>query len=284
MLAVLALIAGLRGAGDECRATAEEALELASSRSLVHVVLTARWALLALELGSGHAEDALGHARQVSELPLRLWAAPDRVEAAARAGDRELAGTWLAEFEAWAEGARQPWASSAALRSRALLAGDTDEAERLFAAALAADGQASRPHEHARTELAFGELLRRLRRRREAREHLRAALVGFEAVGADAWAERARVEIRASGQTARRREPSTRDDLTAQELQIARLVAEGLSNREVAAQLFLSPRTIDFHLRNVFRKLQISSRMQLVQLDLGAPGARPEPAIAPVRA
>jgi DNA-binding CsgD family transcriptional regulator len=105
-------------------------------------------------------------------------------------------------------------------------------------------------------------------------------------LGAAAWAERARVELRASGQTARRRESSTRDDLTAQELQIARLVAEGLSNRDVAAQLFLSPRTIDFHLRNVFRKLGISSRMQLVQLELRAADASvtaEQPAIAPVR-
>jgi DNA-binding CsgD family transcriptional regulator len=287
MLAVLALIAALRGDEAECRSKAEEALELASARRLVHVSLTARWALLALELGLGRAEDALGHARQVSELPLRLWAGPDRVEAAVRVGDQELAAAWLEELEAWATGAAQPWALSSVLRCRALIAGDTEEADRLFAEALAIEGHASRPLEHARTELARGELLRRTRRRREARQHLREALAGFEAVGADAWAERARVELRASGQTARRRKPSTRDDLTAQELQIARLVAHGLSNREVAAHLFLSPRTIDFHLRNVFRKLGISSRMQLVQLDLGGPGeatGREQPAIAPARA
>lgn len=100
------------------------------------------------------------------------------------------------------------------------------------------------------------------------------------------WAERARTELRASGQTARRRDPSTRDDLTAQELQIASLVTEGLTNREVAAQLFLSPRTVDFHLRNVFRKLDISSRTQLATLDLDIAKAKdsPEPisAISPV--
>jgi DNA-binding NarL/FixJ family response regulator len=129
-----------------------------------------------------------------------------------------------------------------------------------------------RPYERARSELALGELLRRARRRRQAREHLRIALERFEHLGAAHWAERAREELRASGQTARRRESSTRDDLTQQELQIARLVAHGLSNREVAAQLFLSPRTIDFHLRNVFRKLGVTSRMQLAQLDLERPG------------
>jgi DNA-binding NarL/FixJ family response regulator len=91
----------------------------------------------------------------------------------------------------------------------------------------------------------------------------------FETLGATLWAERARVELRASGQTARKRDPSTRGDLTAQELQIARFVADGLSNRDVAARLFLSPRTIDFHLRNIFRKLEISSRVELAHLDLG---------------
>jgi DNA-binding CsgD family transcriptional regulator len=284
MLAVLALIAALRGEEEECRSLAAEALELASARRLVHVSLTAHWALLVLELGLGRAEEALIHARHVSELPLRLWAATDRIEAAVRAGESELAEAWLAEFEAWAHGTKQPWAVSSALRCRALIAGDTEETDSLFAAASAADESPTRPLEHARTELAYGEFLRRTRRRREARDHLRAALSGFEALGAAAWAERARVELRASGQTARRREPSTRDDLTAQEVQIARLVAEGLSNREVAAQLFLSPRTIDFHLRNVFRKLGISSRMQLVQIDLGPPTHAAEPAIAPVRA
>jgi DNA-binding CsgD family transcriptional regulator len=287
MLAVVALIAALGGRDEDCRAIAKEALELASARRLVHVSLTAHWALLALELSLGQAEDALTHARRISELPVRLWAGADRVEAAYRAGEHGVAEAWLNEFEAWAQGAAQPWAVSAALRCRALVAGDTDDADRLFAAALSVEGHQSRPLEHARTELAFGELLRRTRRRREARDHLRAALAGFEAVDAHAWAERARVELRASGQSARRREPSTRDDLTAQELQIARLVAEGLSNREVAAQLFLSPRTIDFHLRNIFRKLGISSRMQLVQIDLGVPegsAAAQQPAIGPVRA
>ena len=116
--------------------------------------------------------------------------------------------------------------------------------------------------------MAYGEFLRRDRRRVEAREHLRTALDAFERLGATLWAERARVELRASGQTARKRDPSTRDELTAQELQIARFVSEGLANREVAAQLFLSPRTIDFHLRNIFRKLDITSRTALARLDL----------------
>jgi DNA-binding CsgD family transcriptional regulator len=129
------------------------------------------------------------------------------------------------------------------------------------------------PSSGARTELAFGEFLRRARRPREARQHLRAALDGFEALGAEVWAERARVELRASGQTARRRVADTRDQLTEQELQIAHFVAQGLSNREVAAQLFLSPRTIAAHLRNIFRKLGISSRTELARRHLESVGA-----------
>ena len=103
----------------------------------------------------------------------------------------------------------------------------------------------------------------------ESREHLRAAFAGFEALGAEPWAERAAAELRASGETARKRDPSTIDQLTPQELQIVRFVAEGLSNKEVAAQLYLSPRTIDYHLRNVFAKLGITSRTQLAHLPVG---------------
>jgi DNA-binding CsgD family transcriptional regulator len=269
MLSTLALLAALRGDEQECLSLAAESRELASARRLVHVEQTAQWALLALELGRGHADEALACAREVTELPVRIWAGPDRVEAAIRAGELDLAAGWLAELESWSASVAQPWASAASLRCRALLAGESEDADGLHAAAVAACEGPVRPFDRARTELACGEFLRRTRRRLEAREHLRKALRGFESLGAARWAERARNELRASGQTARRREPSTRDELTAQELQIARLVTEGLSNREVAAQLFLSPRTIDFHLRNVFRKLGISSRMQLVQFELG---------------
>ena len=121
----------------------------------------------------------------------------------------------------------------------------------------------------ARTELLFGEWLRRERRRSEARGHLRAAAAAFRALGAPRWEERAEAELRATGETARKREPSTLDQLTPQELQIAALVGEGLTNREIAAQLFLSPRTIEYHLRKVFSKLGIGSRSELIRR--GAP-------------
>ncbi|MGH3994747.1 MAG: helix-turn-helix transcriptional regulator, partial [Pseudonocardiaceae bacterium] len=125
------------------------------------------------------------------------------------------------------------------------------------------------PFDRARTELLYGEWLRRERRRMDARPHLRAALELFQQLAVSPWEERARAELRASGETARRRDPSTRDQLTPQELQIAHLVAEGMTNREIGAQLFLSPRTIDYHLRKVFTKLEIASRAELVRIGLG---------------
>jgi DNA-binding CsgD family transcriptional regulator len=267
-LVMLALLAAARGSEDECRSLAAESRELASARGLGIVAEVAQWALALLELGLGRAEQALRHGREISTTLAVFWGALDRIEAAIRADDRDSARAFLDVFEAWGESGGVAWPGAVVLHCRALLCEDESEAERLFVAALDAHTVAGRPFEHARSELAYGEFLRRVRRRVEAREHLRTALDGFETLGATLWAERARVELRASGQTARKRDASTRDTLTVQELQIARFVAEGLTNREVAAQLFLSPRTIDFHLRNVFRKLGISSRTALARLDL----------------
>ena len=267
-LVLLALIAALRGSEDECRSLAAESRELASARQLGIVLELAHWALALLELGLGRAEEALRRCREISSTLVVFWGGLDRIEAAIRAGEPETARAWLDVLEPWAESSASAWGRAVALHCRALLSDDERESERLFLEALDAHADASRPFEHARAELAYGEVLRRARRRVEARDHLRAALDSFETLGATLWAERARVELRASGQTARKRDPSTRNTLTEQELQIARFVAEGHTNREVAAQLFLSPRTIDFHLRNVYRKLGITSRTALARLDL----------------
>ena len=126
--------------------------------------------------------------------------------------------------------------------------------------------RAGRPFERARTELAFGEFLRRLRRRAQARTHLRAALERFDALGSALWSERARSELRASGETARKRDPSTLDQLTLRELQIALDLAAGLTTREAAAKLYLSPKTIEYHLRSVYRKLGVASRAELAEV------------------
>ena len=287
-LVLLALIAALRGDEEECRTLAAEGHELASARGLGVVAEIAQWALALLELGLGRAEEAVRREREISHTLAIYWSLLDRVEAAVRAGEQDSARPWLASFERWVESNEAAWGQAVLSHCCALLCEEASEAEHLFRRALEAHEQATRPFERARTELAFGEFLRRSRRRVEAREHLRAALDAFERLGAKHWAERARQELRASGQTARTREPSTRGDLTAQELQIARFVAQGLSNREVAAQLFLSPRTIDFHLRNVFRKLGLSSRTQLARLDLDSAnenvGDLADQAIRPARA
>ena len=268
LLSELAIVAALRGEEDECRALAAESAALASARRASYIGYIANSALVTLELGLGRADEALGHAQAFAVTPgLDFWDALDRIEAAVRAGAPERAVGTLQRFADWAQTGGSAWARPVAAHCRALVA-EPDEAERLFREALALHAGSGRPFERARTELAFGAFLRRTRRRKEARAHLRAALEAFEALGARLWVEHARVELRASGQTARQRDVSTLDQLTAQERQIAQRVAEGHTNREIAGQLFLSPRTIDFHLRNIFRKVDITSRIQLAQLDL----------------
>ena len=288
-LALLALIAAHRGQEDECRSLAAQAHELASARGFTFVESLANWALALLELELGRTEEAFLRAREISTTPAMLsMAGLDQIEAAVRAGEVATAHDLLARYEPWAERAGAAWARAVALHGRALIAEDEEESDLLFEAALEMHAEAARPFDRARTELAFGEFLRRARRPREARGHLRAALDGFEALRAELWAERARVELRASGQSARRRVDDTRGQLTEQELQIAHFVAQGLSNREVAAQLFLSPRTIAAHLRNVFRKLGISSRTELARLHLESVGAAADDsvdaAVRPTRA
>jgi DNA-binding CsgD family transcriptional regulator len=183
------------------------------------------------------------------------------------AGDRSTTAAAVADLEAFAAATGTAWAAAAAEHGKALLADDR-HAEAHFAEALAHHARSPRRVDQARTELAFGEYLRRARRRVDARAHLRAALEIFEDAGAAPWAERARQELRASGETARRRDDSPATALTPQELQVAGLVAEGLPNREVAARLFVSPRTVEFHLRNVFAKTGVTSRTELARLRL----------------
>ena len=144
-----------------------------------------------------------------------------------------------------------------------------DEAERWFLEALRLHAEGDRPFDRARTELVYGEFLRR-KRRGDAREQLRSALAGSSRFRAEPWAQRARTELRATGETARKRDPGTIDQLTPQELQIAQLVGEGLSNKDVAAQLFLSPRTVEYHLYKVFAKLGIASRSELIRKGVGS--------------
>jgi DNA-binding CsgD family transcriptional regulator len=198
---------------------------------------------------------------------------PDKIEAAMRAGRADAAAEAMPAFETWATHSGVYWAPPILAACKALVAGGEAATEQ-FEEALRLHARA-RPFDLARIQLLYGEHLRRLRRRVDARAQLRAALEGFERFGAEPWAERARTELRASGETARSRDPEAAPRLTPQELQVAQLVAQGLSNKEVAAQLFLSPRTIDAHLRSVFAKLEITSRTQLARMPLGD-GATPD--------
>jgi DNA-binding CsgD family transcriptional regulator len=195
---------------------------------------------------------------------------PDTIEAGVRAGRVDEAARLLPPFERFAGSSAAPWALALVARSRALVAPAADVAEVAYAEALELHEQAGRPFEQARTQLLYGELLRRERKRREARDHLRAAAETFASLGAEPWEQRAAAELRATGESARKRDASTLADLTPQELQIARLVAAGNRNREIASQLFLSPRTVEYHLRKVFAKVGITSRAELAQMDLGS--------------
>jgi DNA-binding CsgD family transcriptional regulator len=269
--ASLALIAALRGREEECRSHAAEALALATARGLGYQAALADWALARLDLSLGKPEEALVRLAELAAAGpgeshpfVKLVSTPELVEAAVRAGQTGAAQAALVEFERFARETAPPWTLALVARCRGLLSAG-GAAERHFKEALQRHGEGARPFDRARTELIFGEFLRRDGRRKEARLHLRAALDAFERLGAAAWAERARVELRASGETARERDPSTADRLTPQEQQIVRFVAEGSTNKQVAAQLFLSPRTVDHHLRNVFLKLGISSRSELIR-------------------
>ena len=268
-LVLLAEVAALRGREEEARRLAGEVLAEAAGRGLRGTLVLARRALGGLALAAGRSEEAVQHLEALwdgaaGQRGVAFASIPDLVEAAVRAGRPELGRQRLAPYLAWAEMAGSAEARALAARARALLA-DGAEADRLFDEALRAHAATDRLLDRARTQLLYGEHLRRERRRLDAREALRAALDTFEALGAASWAERARTELRATGETARRRDPSTLDQLTQQELQVMRTVSQGATNREAAAQLFISPRTVDHHLRSVFRKLGIRSRAELVR-------------------
>jgi DNA-binding CsgD family transcriptional regulator len=231
------------------------------------------WATAVRCNGLGRYEDALAAAERASEdtqVPLiSNWAAVELVEAATRSGMPERATSVLRRVSINAHAAGTEWALGVEARSRAL-AGDAEHAESAYREAIDRLSRTRLRVELARAHLLYGEWLRRQRRRLDAREQLRRAHELFTGFGMEAFAERARIELRATGEHARKRTVGTRHDLTAQEALIARLASRGASNPEIAAQLFISPATVAYHLRKVFTKLGVSSRRQLVR-------ALPEP-------
>ena len=251
---------------------ADAILALASRSGNQSLEIYASAALGLLELGRdapGLAAKHLEHAQAVAERcglvePNAIQWQADLIESQVRAGRAADASRSLDAFERLANATGRRWAHAAAARCRALLAPATgiDEA---FAEAHRLVAAEPSPFERARTELCWGERLRRAHRRVEARRHLEEALTRFEALGAAPWAEKAARELRSSGTHARRGPQNATRTLTAAESQIAALVAEGMTNKDIAAALFLSPKTIEFHLGHIYRKLDIHSRTQLAR-------------------
>ena len=269
LLAVLAFLASTIGDAEQCRRYADEARSIAGPLGIGLTNATVSWALARLDLALGRNDEAIERLTALAAAKpgdghpvVALWSTVDLVEAAARArrtdGILELLGT----VAAMARATNEAGAEAMAAWCRGLLGGpnaDTDLAE--AAAGFAGLGL---PVAAARARLVLGELLRRDRQPRAAREHLRAALDTFRSVGATAWAERAASELRASGEGVPVQEVEGIASLTAQELQIARYVSQGASNKDIAAQLFLSPRTVEYHLYKAYPKLGITSRSQLI--------------------
>jgi DNA-binding CsgD family transcriptional regulator len=211
---------------------------------------------------------AAGGVRLPNTFPLH----GDLIEAQVRLGKRADASTQLAGLLDDAKLTDSRWALAVGARCRALLADDAD-AEEAFEAALEHHDADSNELEAARTQLAYGERLRRLRKRRAAREQLHGALEKLDRLGARPWAERARAELRASGERLRNRKAAAHEQLTPQELQVSLAAADGLTNKEVGARLFLSPKTVEFHLGRAYRKLDVRSRAELIKLFAKEPTA-----------
>jgi DNA-binding CsgD family transcriptional regulator len=263
------MAAAWRGRSIEARALAEECMRQAFARNLGMQVAAAQHALVVLEIGLGRYEAALAAAREAcdgSSLYVVTATLPDLIEAAVRSGERELASAAVARLSERTIPAGTHWALGTLTRSRALVVEGSD-AERLYEDAIEHLRRSRVAPALARAHLLYGEWLRRARRRREAREELQTARDMFVFMGAQAFAERARVELAATGAHSVRRDGRTPEVLlTAQESHIARLARDGASNAEIAAELFISARTVEYHLHKVFRKLDVSSRTQLARV------------------
>jgi DNA-binding CsgD family transcriptional regulator len=285
-LAGLAWLQARRGREQQCRSSAAEALSLCREHGIGLNEIWATAALGELELGLGNAARAAEHFEHQQQVLRRLAITDADLSPAAeltdvyiRLGRSDEAQRVAVEFIAAADAKGQPWSLARARRCQGLLATDTDFS-RHFDHAMRLHEQTPDAFEAARTQLAYGERLRRTRNRVLARDQLRAAADVFERLDARPWAERARAELAATGETRQRRDPDTVEELTPQELQIALLLIAGKTTRETAAALFLSPKTVEYHLRHVYQKLDLHSRGELAQalalqtMQVNEPGGR----------
>jgi DNA-binding CsgD family transcriptional regulator len=273
LLAIQALLATLHGDADAALLRAQVAARRADGRGLCRPRALTTWAAARMSLATGRPDGAVAALRAIRAAPgrpggmhltIRVMATPDLIEAAVKHGDSQGVAASLATFENWAtEMGSRPMMARAA-RCHALLSEDDGAAEEHFANALSLHDGRDLEFERARTQLLYGRALRRRRRPAMARDHLQEALEVFDGLTARGWAAQARAELRAAGGVSG---PQNRlPELTPQQSEIARLVAGGATNREIAAQLFLSPRTVDHHLRNIFVRLGVRSRVELSRL------------------
>ncbi|MFI7638362.1 LuxR C-terminal-related transcriptional regulator [Nonomuraea sp. NPDC049400] len=265
-------LSAVAGAQEECEALAEQAIRDADHRRWMPGAGWAECARAILDLGLGRYELMLDRVDRSRTGPTRhafLWrySWPDYIEAAVRVGNPQRALDLLNRLADAAEATGRTAPLALLHRSHALLASD-DEAGMLYERALALHAEDRQPFDEARTRLVYGEWLRRNKRRAEARAQLQAAMEVFDQLGAAPWSARAAAELRATGAAPVRR-TDTLGELTPQELHVVRLAATGASNREIGAQLFLSPRTVASHLYKAFPKLGVSSRAELARLKLG---------------
>ena len=272
-------LAGWRGREVEALRLIEASDRDAAGRGEGRRIGAGRYATAVLYNGLGGFERALAAAEEALEYPRELatsrWALSEQIEAATRSGKPEPAARALAQLSETTRASGTDWALGIEARSRALLT-EGEAAEPLYREAIERLERTRVRVELARGHLLYGEWLRRARRRLDARAQLRTAHRLFTEFGMEAFAERARVELAATGEHPRKRVVETRDELTSQEAQISRLAADGATNQEIAAQLFISPSTVDYHLRKAFRKLEVKSRHQLKR-HLRRPDAGAEP-------
>lgn len=271
-LVILALLAALQGDRKTARMRVDATADWLAARGLSQPGTLGSWALACADLASDRPADALARLRFAAagasppHLAIRVMAVPHFVEAAARCGRRDPAAAALSTFDRWIDHSGCAPRLALSHRCHALLAGTESEADEHFREAIRLHHSGGTAFELAKTEMFYACQLRRNRKPTAARELLREAVKVFQDFGAQLWEQRASAELRAAGESVQPAPTRPSGDLTPQQMQISRLVAQGATNREIASQLFLSPRTVEHHLRNIFAKLGVRSRVELAAM------------------